>query len=43
MISSMISFMILRLQGAEEEQRVILEMNSADMENNLVNSGLLVF
>ena len=34
---------ISRLQGAEEEQRVILEMNSADMENNLVNSGLLVF
>lgn len=32
-----------RMQNAEEERRVILDMNSTDMENNLINADYLVF
>lgn len=31
-----------RMQNAEEERRVILEMNSTDMENNRINADYLV-
>ena len=31
------------MQNAEEERRVILDMNSTDMENNLINADYLVF
>lgn len=30
------------MQVAEEERRVILDMNSLDMENNLVNAANIV-
>lgn len=34
--------MYYRMPVAEEERRVILEMNSADLENNLANAESIV-